>query len=186
MKSWDDKPIDWGRVSQFSLSHIYFIMQKYEADPVAYAQEFEPGSEFVMGHVIPPFQRSVVWEEDRMIKFIESLVQRIDPGTWTFHQDNTPIKRPDGTEYFARDLWLIDGLQRFTALERFFHDEFPVYGKLWSELGTTRQRGFLMPTSFPAYIVTDKTDLELREMYDLKNFGGIAHKEEERALPSPR
>jgi hypothetical protein len=44
----------------------------------------------------------------------------------------------------------------------------------------------MMGTNFSVYEVKNKSEMELRELYDLTNFGGIAHEEHQRAIPLAR
>lgn len=183
MTTWYDRPRDWGTLHSFNLHHLYHRKQKYESDPLSVTQ-FSIDDKWLMGFAVPPFQRPIVWDEERMIAFIETLAQKGDPGTYTYH-DNDQMERINDREYYPRDMWLLDGQQRLTALDRFFDDAFPVFGLYWSGISESRQRGFLMGTIFSAYEVRNKTELELREIYDLKNFGGVPHEEHQRATPMP-
>ncbi|MDW9481158.1 DUF262 domain-containing protein [Sinorhizobium meliloti] len=182
MSRWYEQPRDWGNINHFNVDHLLLGKRKYEANPRSLT-EFSLDTNWLMGYAIPPFQRPVVWDDARMIAFIETLAQKGDPGTYTYHVSEMRELTADGKEYYPRDLWLIDGQQRLTALDRFFDDAFPVFDLYWSEISETRKRGFLMGTSFPAYQVRNKSEMELRELYDLKNFGGIAHEEHQRAVP---
>lgn len=181
MTTWYDRPRDWGTLKHFNLDHLLLAKRTLEASP-EFPPAFSIDENWLMGHAIPPFQRGIVWDEERMIAFIETLAQKGDPGTWTYHTSDELQKTDEGKEYFVRDKWLLDGQQRITAIDRFFDDVFPVYGLYWSQIEETRRRGFLMSTIFPAYEVKNKSELELRELYDLKNFGGVPHQENERAL----
>ena len=184
MATWYDPPRDWGSVRNFNLGHLMHNKTKFESDPKSITN-FSLDTDWLLGFAIPPFQRPVVWDEDRMVAFIETLAQKGDPGTYTYHASDISEKTADGREYYPCDMWLIDGQQRLTSISRFFDDEFPVFGLYWSEVGDVRKKGFLMGTTFPAYELRNKTELELREVYDLKNFGGIAHEEHQRAMPKP-
>lgn len=183
MPGWYDHPRDWGHVHNFTLGHLLLSMNAHADDPAGHAKFTCDADGWVMGFPLPPFQRDVCWEEWRMIRFIETLADKGDPGTYTYHQ-NDVIEMIDGAEKLPRDRWLIDGLQRLTSIEAFVNDGFPVYGLRWSEIDATRKRGF-MNQSFPAFVVRNKSELELRELFDLKNFGGVALTEEQRALPRP-
>lgn len=184
MPSWYDEPRDWGTIKNFNIGHLMHNKKKFEQDPSSVTQ-FSLDEERLLGFAIPPFQRPVVWEEDRMIAFIETLAQKGDPGTYTYHVSDNLAVTPDGKEYYPSDMWLIDGQQRLTSISRFFDDHFPVFGLYWSQIDENRQRGLLMGTQFPAYELRNKSEYELREIYDIKNFGGIAHEETQRALPRP-
>jgi hypothetical protein len=205
------KRLDWGSPRNFNLDHLFGQKNKFDADPVAHTQ-FSNERFWLMGYVIPVFQRGPafdtekpiiepfeknafgvednrkviqpIWDEGRMIRFIQTAVERGHLGTWTYHvTDNEDVRRPDGSEYFPRDLWLIDGQQRLWSLHCFFNDQFPVYGKFWSEVDTIERRKFLSSTPFPAYEMKNMTELSLREAYDKMNFGGVGHEEYMRAAP---
>jgi hypothetical protein len=169
----------------FNIDYLMLLKRKFETDPFSITKH-SVEQNWLMGHAIPPFQRPIVWGEDRMIAFIETLVQKGDPGTYTYHTTDVAEKAADGRDIYPRDMWLLDGQQRLTSIDRFFDGEFPVYGLFWSEVDPIRQQGFLMRTSFSAYEVRNKTEFELRELYDLKNFGGVAHEEHQRAVPHHR
>ncbi|MCS4088917.1 DUF262 domain-containing protein [Rhizobium sp. BK176] len=181
---WYEKPRDWGSIKNFNIDHLRLLKLKYENDPLSVTRH-SVDQNWLMGHAIPPFQRPIVWGEDKMIAFIETLVQKGDAGTYTYHTSETSVRTPDGRDVYPRDMWLLDGQQRLTSIDRFFDGEFPVYGLFWSEVDPVRQRAFLNGT-FAAYEVRNKSELELRELYDLKNFGGVAHEEHQRAVPQHR
>lgn len=138
---------------------------------------------WLMGYILPPFQRPVVWDDGRMIRFVESAVLGFHLGTWCYNNaGDAPMRTIGGKEYFHKtDLWLIDGQQRLTALDRFFDDYFPVFGLFWSEVPTVRKRGFLSNTSFGAHETKIHDETTLRNLYDRLNFGGVAHTEDQRA-----
>lgn len=200
---------DWGMTRNYDLDYLLFQRTKFINNPVEYTK-FNAERFWVMGFAIPVFQRGPefdperpiieplednaiggdprkviqpVWSEQQMIRFLEAAVEGRGLGTWTYHRsEDKEAKRPDGSAYFPRDMWLIDGQQRFWSLHCFFNDKFPVYGKFWSEVETVDRRRFLS-TAFTAYEMRDQSELALREAYDKLNFGGTPHREDQRALP---
>lgn len=178
---WYEASRDWGVLRSFNLDHLHHMKMSYESNPAKFT-EFSLDHDRLMGLAIPPFQRPIVWDEDRMIAFIETLAQKGDPGTYTYHVNDKLVTDETGRQHYPMDMWLLDGQQRITSINRFFDDEFPVFGLFWSEIEESRRRGFLFSVTFPAYEVKNKTELELRELYDLKNFSGVPHQEHERAV----
>lgn len=130
------------------------------------------GLRVVMGYFLPSWQRELVWTEAQMISFIESAWRGIPLGTFSFNMlhDGSPL-----------DMILIDGQQRMHAIERYLEDAFPVLKYRWSEVTEVDQRIWGMQTQFACYRCRTKNEDYLRSYYDLMNFGGTAHRPEERA-----
>jgi len=107
----------------------------------------------------PDFQRQYKWTEERASKFIESCLMRI-PLPSCYFAENT-----DSTHY------VIDGVQRLSAIKRFFDNEFPLSnltafkeldGKKFSdlkdyrsELETTTIRCIVLRKNNPSHIITE-------------------------------
>lgn len=137
------------------------------------------------GFFIPPFQRPLVWEESRKIAFIESAYLGLHLGTIVY---NDALDLPmNGKRFHFTDRWLIDGQQRCNAIWGYVNDEFPVFAGAphehrWSELNIVEQRYF-------GHIQIGYTKIQsgdeqhLRMIYDRLNFGGVAHTDDQRALP---
>ena len=126
----------------------------------------------VMGYFLPPWQRGLVWTQDQKVKLIESLWLGLNIGTYTFNRVG------HGTKF---DNLLIDGQQRMWALQCYLSDEFPVFGYRWSEITDADRRGFEFSRHFHCYITNSEDEEYLRSYYNMMNFGGTAHKEDERA-----
>lgn len=159
-----------------SINRLYTLLIDPDVDFM------RPDQEYLLGHVLPPFQRSLVWEEDRMIAFIESAILGIGLGTYCVNVVPDTFTRDEkgNVQVPETDMWLIDGQQRFTALSRYFQDAFPVFGYHWSELPAPDQRDFR--SIHFGYVELRSTDVDyLRVVYDRLNFGGIAHQDHERA-----
>lgn len=174
------KPFDHGQQSAFGVDYLYRGFED-PSDRGDHLRLMVRGGPLLLGFVIPPFQRAVVWDEARMASFVESLVLGIAPGTYTFNRQMERTRKDAEGEYFPHDRWLLDGQQRLTALSRFWNDEFPVFGHYWSQVPRPDQRRLLnMP--FPAFQTRFTDEAAMRELYDRMNFGGIAHEEHERAF----
>lgn len=130
------------------------------------------GRRYVMGYLLPTWQRPLVWTEAQMVRFMESAWLGLSLGTYTY---NVNYDRPD------LDYLLIDGQQRLTAVERYLDDTFPVFGHRWSEVTEVDRRVFEMTCAFPSYETRSGDEDYLRGYYDTMNFGGTPHTEDQRA-----
>lgn len=145
-----------------------------------------PTSPKFCGFYLPPFQRPECWDLQRKINLIESLFCGIDIGVFLV-VNNFDCPKIDG--------WLIDGQQRLSAIRDFVLDKFSVFnGQLsYSNMAEVNLTFANTDEVRPARIfwrrgyihigrITDITDESiLREIYNRHNFGGVAHKESERA-----
>jgi len=131
------------------------------------------GYRTVMGYFMPTWQRGLVWTEAQQVKLIESAWLGLNIGTYTFNRS-----RNHGGPL---DNLLIDGQQRLWAIQRYLSDEFPVFGCKWSEVTDADRRSFEFSRHFSSYITQSDDEEYLRSYYNTMNFGGTAHKEDERA-----
>lgn len=131
------------------------------------------GSRSVMGLKLPTWQRPIVWDEERQVRFVESVWLGLDLGTYSLNM----IARP-GAEF---DKLLIDGQQRIFSLQRYFSDEFPIFGYRWSEVTEIDRREMEMSRIFARYETRSEDEQYLRDYYNRMNFGGVAHTEDQRA-----
>lgn len=128
------------------------------------------GLRTVMGMLLPEWQRPFVWSEDQCVRLLESVWRGIPIGTYT-------INMCYGSGF---DGYLIDGQQRMRAIEMYLEDAFPVFGYRWSEVTAVDRRLFDV-TPFPYYETRSKDEAYLKSYYNLMNFGGVAHSEDQRA-----
>jgi hypothetical protein len=126
----------------------------------------------VMGFYLPTWQRGLVWRRAQQVAFIESAWRGAPLGTYSYNIASL------GSPY---DNLLIDGQQRMHAIECYLNDDFPVLGWRWSEVTEVDRRVWGMTTIFSSYRVETEDEAYLRSYYNLMNFGGVAHKEHERA-----
>ncbi|MCZ7860682.1 DUF262 domain-containing protein [Agrobacterium salinitolerans] len=187
MNTWYS-PISFGKQADSTLRSLHLRLRDFRGNDPAYRNISDEGrnGEWIMGFSIPPFQRDHVWTQEQEIAFVNSARRRLHLGTYTFNitAGMKEARRVDenGREYYFADLWLLDGMQRLTALQRFFDNEFPVAGSYWSDVSEENRRFFLSDVHFASYETNLVDEAVMREMYDAMNFGGTAHREEERAV----
>lgn len=185
------QPISHGRPVGGTLRTLHLRLKDYREDPSYRLLSDDGGnSEWICGLVIPPFQRDHVWTREQEIAFVNSARQGLPLGSYTYNvtagMPEAHRRNAEGTEYFLGDLWLLDGMQRLTALQNFFDGQFAVEGRFFDDLDTVEKRVFLGNVHFPAYETALTDEHEMRVIYDSMNYGGTPHKEEERAIPKPR
>ena len=144
-------------------------------------------SRFVMGYPLPDWQRDACWTQNQKIKFIESIWNKVDIGSYMVNTIFEYEDPPCNTVFKKFSDALLDGQQRLSAIEDYLLNKFPVYdgnGSLcfWKDLGIVDRR-FFGNKSFSKAIIQTFDEKILRECYDLRSFGGTAHREDERALP---
>lgn len=162
--------VDLGRAYATSMSAPIYRYRDYRAGNSFTKNTF--GYREVMGFFLPSWQRGSVWTQSQKVAFLESAWRGINLGTYTYNNGNI------GSPY---DNLLIDGQQRMTALQDYIEDKFPVFGYRYSEVTDADRRMFEMSTTFASYETETEDETYLREYYNLLNFGGTAHKEDERA-----
>lgn len=130
----------------------------------------------VFGYKLPEWQRKEKWSDDQCIKFIQSLYKGINPGAFMFNMSSVN---------HALDLILLDGQQRLRALERYLTGDLAVPGDdgiahLWTDLEEGEQ-AHLKRMLFGSCVTHYSTEEECVTAYNLHNFGGTPHAEDERA-----
>ncbi len=116
----------------------------------------------------PQLQRGRVWTEEQQVAYIEHVCRGGESGkeVW-FNQ----------TGWNSTDrLICVDGLQRITAVRRFYNNEFKVFNKYYG-----RDFGEIWPLamSFVVHTIDFKTDAEIKAWYMRCNDGGTQHTQEE-------
>lgn len=158
--------------SNTDISHIINSLRKRD-DKFLPFQVFK--GEWLFAFKIPPFQRAVVWTDEQCVKFIESAWLGFDLGSYLINR--IPWSGEFIHEY---DDFLIDGLQRISAIHRYVRDELQVFGLYYSELSEHEVTRF-ENVQFTCN-TTSLLELEqLKELYNRLNFGGTPHTEKERA-----
>lgn len=156
-----------GNHSNAVVGYLMLVYKNFKAGEVINKH----ASRRVLGFALPDFQRGVVWNEQMQISFIESVWKGVPIGTYSIN-----IVCDDD----KFDGLVIDGQQRLTAIQRYVDDEFPVFGGFFSELDNVQKRRWNNST-FGSYITDSTDEAFLRNYYNTLNYGGVAHKENERA-----
>ena len=167
-------PIMNGTATNFPIGHLTFKGENTEKASGRFKDDEK--TEWLLGHRLPPFQRPPVWSQEQSIKFIESAWLGVHLGIYVINMTDTW----HGNFVHCTDLWIIDGQQRLRAISGYIHDEFPVFELLYSELNKVEKRKFdAIP--FSCNIVKEDDEKKLRKLYDIMNFGGTTHTEDQRA-----
>lgn len=121
--------------------------------------------------MVPEFQRGHVWTEDQQVAYVEYLLSGGTSGreiyfNMPYFMDFRDMSKP---------MVVVDGLQRLTAIQRFFTDEIRVFGLLSSEF-----EGHLSSRYCLFFNVNDLvSDRAVLKWYLEMNSGGTVHKQEE-------
>lgn len=157
--------------SNTDIEHIIYSLRRKATQYMPF-QSFT--GEWLFAFKIPPFQRNFVWTEAQCVKFIESVWMGFDIGSYLVNR--LPWVGKLIPEY---DDFLIDGLQRITAIHKYVSNEFKVFGYYYNELDESDRRRF-EGTQFTCNTVSINDIRQLEELYDRLNYGGTPHTEEER------
>lgn len=131
---------------------------------------------YSMGAPLPEWQREACWTQEQQILLIESIWIGLPIG---FYVINRQAEDSNGNPLPLSGV-LIDGQQRMHGIEAYLNDKFKVFGAYWSEVPVIKQRDFRQ-THFPLYETDIWDEAQLRDLYNRLNFGGVAHREDERA-----
>jgi hypothetical protein len=161
--------VDLGKQFSSTMAQCMGQRKEWAKDPMAANPH---GLRTVMGFCLPHWQRPLVWTLAQKVSFIESAWRGINLGTYTYNQ--VDMGHP-------LDNLLIDGQQRMNTIECYLNDEFPVFGCRWSEVTPVDERIWSMTTIFGSYVTETTNEAYLRGYYDMTNFGGTPHTEDQRA-----
>ena len=156
-------------------------LEKYSADPGGVKAKYPWATRFAMGHPLATWQRPAVWTEGQQVRFITSVWIGGDLGSYLV---NGWYEFDAQGAYVTNSEVLLDGQQRLAALEGYLLGRFGVPDasgqvRLWSELGYNERRRFLGMTFTQARVHTGD-EIALRQIYDLRAFGGTSHSEDQR------
>lgn len=180
------KDILEARAHRLSLGELIGNYEAFLNEPSGGAAMYPWASRFVMGYPLPSWQRPLVWTLDQKIRFILSVWEGVDLGSYLVN-DQWEFVEEAGRPPYNRELSevLLDGQQRLTALEEYITNKIAVpdtAGQLryWRELSRIERRRFCSIT-FTKATITSWDEALLRKAYDLRAFGGTAHSDEQRA-----
>jgi hypothetical protein len=170
------------QVFMFQVDMLAANLEKYSADPGGVKAEYPWATRFVMGHPLATWLRPAVWTEEQQFRFITSVWIGGDLGSYLV---NGWYEFDDKGAYLSNSGVLLDGQQRLTALEGYLLGRFGVpdvsgHVRLWSELGDNERRRFLGMTFTQARVHSGDASA-LRQISDLRAFGGTSHSEDQRA-----
>lgn len=117
----------------------------------------------------PDFQRGHVWTEQQQIAFMEFILSGGESGRIIY------FNHPGWMNDFIGDFVCVDGLQRLTAICRFFNNEIPVFGYFYGEFED--RLSSLVAMKFNVNRL--KTKREVLQWYIEMNNGGTPHSAEE-------
>ena len=171
-------PIDMGKQSDSCMSFLAFHYKEFlEIKKEGKLQLVtDDTGRFVCGFPVPDFQRPLVWTLEQEILFIESAWLGLPLGSFTIHTMNWG----DGGVAHKFSGWVIDGQQRLHTIERYWSNEFKVFGLYWSELNRVEKRRF-ESIKF-THTESDLWDeAKIRDLYNRLALGGTPHTEDQRA-----
>lgn len=177
------KPTFDSRVQSISIAELLCSLNEYTEDDLR--DRYPWASNFVCGMPLAEWQRPVVWDTEKQQKFIDSIWRGVDLGSymvnaWWHVVDNKGSTAP------LSDI-VLDGQQRLTSIENYVSNKFAcqaadgnmLYYKDLPKVDITRFKS----TRFARASVHSDNEMLLREAYDLRNFTGVAHTDDQRALP---
>lgn len=124
--------------------------------------------------LMPDFQRSHVWKEEQQIAYLEYFFKGGRSGRiiyLNFPSWNNTVQDGEYNDYVC-----VDGLQRITAIQRFMHDEIPIFGSYYHEF-TDGMFGSIH--TIKVNVNDLKTKEEVLLWYIDMNDGGTPHTSEE-------
>lgn len=130
------------------------------------------GGEVLMN---PDFQRGHVWTEEQQIAYIEYLLREPDKGPGTMIVLNAPMFREGKSD--DPNVYCIDGLQRYTAIQKFLNNELKVFGYYMNEYEDCKV--MLRAMTMQLAVFNFPTREEMLEYYLAFNSGGTVHSKEE-------
>lgn len=150
-----------------------------------YKEGFVKSDPKFCGFYLPSFQRGKVWSKDKKIRLIESIFCGIDIGTFVY-VSNGESPKVDG--------WLIDGQQRLSAIEAFVKGKISIFdGQFaYKDMNNvtldfngdepTKALAIWKRANLNFKRIENVSDINiLKDLYNRLNFGGVVHKESERA-----
>lgn len=158
------------------------LIGSLEASDAQHQQQYPWAERFVMGMPLPSWQRPLVWTSEQQIRFITSIWEGVDIGSYLVN-DIVEFDAPDRYRKFS-DI-VLDGQQRLHAIQCYLQDLIAVpdalgQPRLWSELGRIERRRFGQ-FQFARATVCSWDESFLRKVYDLRAFGGTPHAPDQRA-----
>jgi hypothetical protein len=143
---------------------------KFEENSDSFA--FEKEGKSYVEYVIPEWQRGHVWTEEQQIAYIEYCFTNPVEGSSAANIVLAEMQTGESDIDFHVKIFLVDGLQRTTAVRRFLKGEFKVFGRTAEEYNMA----FL---DFRVHMLKVKSEKEAMELYLALNGTGTPHTMEE-------
>lgn len=177
------RPQQSPKVSPVPIAVLVMELERFQNAEEEVRQEYPWATRFVMGLPLAPWQRGFVWNEEQSRRFISSAWTGIPLGTYMLTQ--AEVHQGAKIRYCNLSNAVLDGQQRLHALQLYLTDQLAVPDASgrptqWSELEQPEQRWF-KNRIFERSTTPLTSEADLRETYDLLNFGGVAHLDSERA-----
>lgn len=177
------RPVQSPRIGPTVIYALATSLKRFQEEEDDVRKEFPWATRFVMGLPLAPWQRPLKWNAEQCARFITSAWTGIHLG----HYILTDMALEAGTDLRHQPLseCVLDGQQRLHALELYLTNQLSVPDAngapmWWGDLDVVERRWF-MNRHFSRGTVPLTSEAELRELYNLMNFGGVAHEESERA-----
>lgn len=135
-------------------------------------------------HINPDFQRGHVWTKEQQISYVENFIRGVVGETGrVITLSCNQFRNIRAKDSDIDGMYVVDGLQRLTAIRRFMNNEFKVFhhidGGVYKEffLGTGFRIGGLKGLCFNVFSFQYKK--EILDYYIAMNDGGTVHTQEE-------
>lgn len=161
------------------------LMHEFSFSEIKLEKLYPWADRFVLGLPLPSWQRDFKWSDEQCQRFITSIWSGVHLGIYVINREE-PVTNKDGELEFApMSNLIVDGQQRLMAIQKYISNEISVpdaegIPRLYSEVSATDLRRF-GNTVFNRSEVAISDDQKLRDFYDLFNFGGTPHDQDERA-----
>lgn len=172
------------RTSPAPIATLIADLTRFQREEATVRQEYPWAERFVMGLPLAPWQRELKWDAKQLQRFITSVWTGVPLGSYLL----TEAELGPGSlvRFLPLSNCVLDGQQRLFALQQYLTSNLAVpdvngVETLWCELDVREQRWFSHRT-FERATMPLRDERPLKEVYDLLNYGGVAHQEHERAL----
>lgn len=143
------------------------------------ARDARTGERRLLSFILPPFQRPPVWTEQQKVALLESIWEGLPTGGYVInrlHDQSNPCSD-----------WLLDGQQRWTAIQDYVAGDLEVFGVRFTELSRIEKIDFDNRT-FTEIETAIEDPAECLRVYKRLAYGGTAHEPEPEPTvgPEPR
>jgi hypothetical protein len=172
-----------------AIHELVLRLREFQENPQEIQRQYPWADRFVCGIPLASWQRQLKWSDAMQIDFIDSIWHGLDlGGSYMVNGWYNMRETPNGFVMDPLSDIVIDGQQRLMSIQRYYLNEIPVKAKngdplYYADLPRYEQLRFLNST-FTRSVVHSHDEAVLRAAYDKRNFSGVPHTEDERALPN--